>query len=143
MILHGVFPDTESVIVAWLEQWLLTRWPDEKVRVYTELPEGWADAQRNESERLPAILVERIPGGAGTAQEYENGSQVQVTVFTASRAVLWPLVQQVEVGMVAIRGRTAPTIDEIWSSQHFGDVPYANKKIRRAVATYDMTVRAQ
>ena len=142
MILHGVFPETESVIVAWLEQWLPPRWPD-KVRVYTELPEGWADAQRNESERLPAILVERLPGGAGSGREYENGYQVQVTVFAASRAVLWAVVQQVEVGMIAIRGRTSPTLDEVWPAEGFGDVPYANKKIRRAVATYEMTARAQ
>jgi hypothetical protein len=140
MILNGTFPNAEGDVIAWLRAWLeRLAMP---VPIWSELPEGWEDD--DQMMPLPAILVERIPGGgSGSGEPFEGSAYLDITVWTRERGELWPIVQQVEVAMVGLPGRGASMYDTVNHPQLFGEVPYNNRQIRRAVGSYELMSRAQ
>lgn len=118
----GKWPNVERVLIGYLKQ-------ECSVAVYTETPTDLAD-------KVPCIVVERIPGGFGV--DYEKTFTVDVTVFGGTRGAVWDLVQIVEVAMV-----TCALFDEVRESDSFGNVPYSNPALRRAVGTYELDARPQ
>lgn len=139
MILHGVFPDAEKAVLAWLGERLRAR--GFNLQGWSELPEGWEDD--DVLMPLPAFQVERVPAGGGTGNAYEGSAYLDVTVWARTRAELWPIVQQVEVAMVALPGRGPVMFDDMTHPQKFGEVPYANRRVRRAVGSFELISRAQ
>jgi hypothetical protein len=142
MRLHGVFPNTEKLVRAWIAAWLVER--GFLYDVWTELPDGWEDD--DVANPVPLVLVERITSSGNSDDSptfYDGRSYIDVTVFTRTRAELWPIVQTLEVCMLALPNSTTPSIDSIGNPQVFGEVPYDNPALRRAIATYDLTARAQ
>lgn len=140
MILHGVFPNTERLVIAWLRAWFART--GNAIDVWSEFPEGWEDD--DVETPLPAVLVERIPGARSrdNSAEFEGSSTLDVTVWASTRPDLWPIVQQIEVAMIALRNSTTPAIDEVTIPQGFGVVEYSNPHVRRAVASFELTARA-
>lgn len=122
MNVHGQWPNVERVLVAWLSA-------ECGVPVYTETP---TDLEK----KVPCIVVERVPGGAG--RDFEKTFIADVTVFASTRPGVWALVQQAEPAMVRCQG-----FDEVRENDAFGNVPYSNPALRRAIATYELDARPQ
>jgi hypothetical protein len=141
MIIRGVFPNTEKLVIGHLARWLTAH--GMTYDVWSELPEGWEDD--DQLHPLPLVLVERVPGGGRVGDrdaEYESSSYIDVSVMTRTRPELWPIVQQIEVAMISFRASVG-LIDTVNNPQSFGEVKYKNPRIRRAVASYEISARAQ
>ncbi|PCN48022.1 hypothetical protein Csp2054_09110 [Curtobacterium sp. 'Ferrero'] len=122
MNVYGQWPNVERLLLTYLKQ-------ETGVTVYTETPS-------NLETRVPAVVVERIPGGFG--EDYEKTFVVDVTAFAATRGAVWDLVQKLEVAMVR-----CPLFDEVREPDSFGMVAYSNPALRRAVGTYELDARPQ
>lgn len=123
----GTWPDSERTVAAWLDAGVTAD-------VVTELdPAGWTP---------PVVLVERTPGGS-TGTGIDHTPLIDITVYAATRAALWPLVQQIETRMHALPGDGTVMVDDIDQRTEFGVVPYGNDQIRRAVGSYELTVRPE
>jgi hypothetical protein len=122
MNVYGVWPNVEKVLLAYLKQ-------ETGAATYTETPSDLAAV-------APCIVVERIPGGFG--RDYEKTFHVDLTVFAKNRGAVWDLVQKVEVAMVRCN-----LFDEVREPDSFGNVPYSNTALRRAVGTYELDARPQ
>ncbi|MGU3409114.1 hypothetical protein ACLBWP_03320 [Microbacterium sp. M1A1_1b] len=122
MNVHGQWPNVERLLVGYLTTAV-------GVPVFTETP---ADLE----QKTPCLVVERIAGGYG--RDYEKTFVVDVTAFATTRPAMWSLVQVAEVAMVR-----CDLFDTVEEQSSFGNVPYANNTLRRAVATYGVTARPQ
>lgn len=114
--------------------WLRPRHPD--VRVVNELP---ADLEK----KLPLVQVQVTPGGG---EDSTTGvTLLDVETFGASRTAMWDLARTVHTSMLALAGRSSGglVIDSVSSDMRPAPVAYNNPALRRAVATYRLTSRAQ
>lgn len=127
--LGGEFPNVESALVGYLGG--ATGLP-----VYTETPTTLQDV-------VPLVLVSVIPGGGGT--DYDESVMVDIDVFAANRPGMWDAARKVAKAMRALTARTARAayIDSVVETAALGYVTYGNVAVRRAVGTYELTVRAQ
>jgi hypothetical protein len=106
------------------------------VRVANELP---ADLEK----KLPLVQVQVTPGGG---EDVTTGvTLLDVDVFAATRTAMWDLARQVHTSMLALSGQYvgALVIDAVSSDSRPAPVDYGNPALRRAVATYRLTSRAQ
>ena len=114
--------------------WLRSRHPG--VRVANELP---ADLEK----KLPLVQVQVTPGGG---EDVTTGvTLLDVETFAATRGQMWDLARQVHTSMLALSGQYvgALVIDAVSSDSRPAPVDYGNPALRRAVATYRLTSRAQ
>ena len=122
--------DLEQAVAVWL------RSRHNGVRVVNELP---ADLET----KLPLIQVQVTPGGGedGTT----GATLLDVETFGATRTAMWDLARAVHTSMLAMGGQYvgALVIDSVSSDARPAPVDYGNPKLRRAVATYRLTSRAQ
>jgi hypothetical protein len=122
--------DVEEAAAVWL------RSRHAGVRVANELP---ADLDK----KLPLIQVQVTPGGG------EDGTTgvtlMDVATFAATRTQMWDLARAVHTSMLALAGQYvgALVIDTVSSDSRPAPVDYGNPAVRRAVATYRLTSRAQ
>jgi hypothetical protein len=106
------------------------------VRVVNELP---ADLEK----KVPLIQVQVTPGGG------EDGTTgvtlIDVQTFCANRTAMWDLARTVHTSMLALAGRRSGglVIDSVGTDARPAPVDYGNPALRRAVATYRLTSRAQ
>ena len=118
------WPNVEEAVVAWLGA--LGR------PVYTET---------GPSTPAEYLVVERV-GGAGTA--IDQDVDVEVSVIAPTRAAMWALVSQVEARMEALAANGTDTyVDDVALTFGFKVDPYPNVTVRRATATFTVTVRPQ
>ncbi|MEV0526637.1 hypothetical protein AB0I66_24650 [Streptomyces sp. NPDC050439] len=106
------------------------------VRVVNELP---ADLDK----KLPLVQVQVTPGGG---EDNTTGvTLLDVETFASSRTAMWDLARAVHTSMLALAGRSSGglVIDTVSSDMRPAPVPYGNPALRRAVATYRLTSRAQ
>ena len=114
--------------------WLRSRHPG--ARVANELP---ADLEK----KLPLVQVQVTPGGG------EDGTTgvtlMDVETFAATRVAMWDLARTVHTSMLALAGQYvgALVIDSVSTDSRPAPVDYGNPALRRAVATYRLTSRAQ
>lgn len=87
-----------------------------------------------------AILVERA-GGRGRG--IEKDVDVMVAVHAATRADLWDLAAEVETAMAGLEAEATADgyVDTVEEAFSFDVEPYSNSRVRRASATYTLTVR--
>ncbi|MDX2538584.1 hypothetical protein [Streptomyces scabiei] len=122
--------DVEQAAALWL------RGRHTGVRVVNELP---ADLEK----KLPLVQVQVTPGGG------EDGTTgvtlLDVETFAATRTGMWDLARAVHTSMLALAGEYADglVIDTVSTDARPAPVPYGNPALRRAVATYRLTSRAQ
>ncbi|MGV4890412.1 hypothetical protein ACSR0Z_28110 [Streptomyces viridosporus] len=122
--------DVEQAVALWL------RSRHTGVRVANELP---ADLDK----KLPLVQVQVTPGGG---EEGTTGvTLVDVDTFGKDRTAMWDLARQVHTSMLALAGRSSGglVIDSVSSDTRPAPVSYGNPALRRAVATYRLTSRAQ
>jgi hypothetical protein len=123
------WPNVERGVVRWLGA--RTGRP-----VYTESDEEL-------EERLPAYRVERVGG----ADAYELGKEIQVEVssLAATRPELWAAVADAESAMEALKanGFEGFYVDDVRETFSAAVVPYRNDGVRKATATYGLTLRPQ
>lgn len=106
------------------------------VRVANELP---ADLDK----KVPLVQVQVTPGGG------EDGptavTLIDVDTFAATRTQMWELARAVHTSMLALAGQYigALVVDSVTSDSRPAPVAYGNPALRRAVATYRLTSRAQ
>lgn len=118
------WPDIERAVVAWLGT--LGR------PVYTET-----------GPTTPAeyLTVERV-GGTGT--RIDRDVDVEISVIAATRPALWDLVADVEARIRALAATgDGMYVDDVVEAFAFSIDPYPNTSVRRATATYTLTVRPQ
>lgn len=107
-------------------------------RVVNELP---ADLDK----KLPLVQVQILPGGGD--DQVTDTALVDVDVFAATRTGMWDLARDSRAALLAASGQHVPgarvVIDSAETSSRPAPVSYGNPAIRRAVATYALTSRAQ
>jgi hypothetical protein len=122
--------DIEQATAVWL------RSRHAGVRVANELP---ADLEK----KLPLVQVQVTPGGG------EDGTTgvtlVDVETFAGTRTAMWDLARTVHTSMLALAGQYVGdlVIDSVSTDSRPAPVDYGNPALRRAVATYRLTSRAQ
>lgn len=122
--------DLEQAVAVWL------RGRHTGVRVVNELP---TDLEL----KLPLVQVQVTPGGG---EENTTGTTLlDIDMFGANRTAMWDLARKVHTSMLALAGQYvgALVIDSVSSDTRPAPVDYGNPKLRRAVATYRLTSRAQ
>lgn len=122
--------DVEQAVALWL------RSRHTGVKVANELP---ADLEK----KLPLVQVQVTPGGG------EDGTTgvtlLDVQTFAATRTAMWDLARTVHTSMLALAGHRSGglVIDAVSSDSRPAPLDYGNPALRRAVATYRLTSRAQ
>ena len=132
----GSWPDVERLVARWLTQRVgLSVWGvTNELDVYRS-----GEIGTGEQDKVPFLSVERV-GGIG--RDVDRDVDVEVGVWTADRASLWPLVQRVEVAMRALAANgSGEYVDDVAETFTFARDPYPNQSVRRAIATYTLTVR--
>jgi hypothetical protein len=127
----GHHPDTERLLATWLAHHV-------GLDVYAtgEIPP-------DEHTLAPFLSVARL-GGTGTlgAVGIDKDIDHEVIAWTPDRATLWPLVRRVEAAMAELAANGLDEyVDDVTESFAFGLDDYPNKDLRRALATYTLTVR--
>ncbi|RLL68135.1 hypothetical protein [Streptomyces sp. Z26] len=123
--------DVELAVAVWLR----SRHPG--VRVVNELPSKL-------EEKLPLLQVQVAPGG-GDGGEVTESCLIDLDAFAADRTAMWTLARQARTSMLALAGRHVGglVIDTATTEVRPAHVDYGNPLLRRAVATYRLTSRAQ
>ncbi|MEW1568319.1 hypothetical protein AB0454_35745 [Streptomyces sp. NPDC093509] len=122
--------DLEQAAALWL------RGRHTGTRVTNELP---ADLEK----KLPLVQVQVTPGGG------EDGvtgvTLLDVETFGATRTAMWDLALAVHTSMLALAGHRSNglVIDSVSTDARPAHVDYGNPQLRRSVATYRLTSRAQ
>lgn len=121
------WPNVESLTRLWLEE-------KTSLNVFTE-------TATNMAVYLPVCLVARVGGSEG--QEIDKVFTVEVVVIAGKRGAVWDGVSQVEVAMRALKanGTDAWYVDEVVETFGFAMEPSDNESVRRATATYQLTIR--
>lgn len=108
------------------------------VRVVNELP-------TNLETQLPLVQVQILPGGGD--DQVTDTALVDVDCFAGTRTNMWDLARKARAVLLAASGQHIPgarvVIDSVETSSRPAPVSYGNPAIRRAVATYALTSRAQ
>lgn len=121
-----LWPNVERAVVAWLS-------------ARTSLP------TYTETDTAPSLPVERLMvarvGGAGRG--IEKDVDVEVEVYAATRGRMWALAGAVESAMFALAANGDPYVDDVVEAFGFAVDPHPSAAVRRAAATYTVTVRPQ
>lgn len=125
-----MWPDIELAVMLGLRPQL------SGVRVTDELPPQL-------ETKLPLVLVQLVPGGGDN--RIEDEAILDVAAFAADRAAMWALAERARTAMLRLNGSYAGglRIDTVDTESRPGEVPYGNVAVRRAIATYRLTSRAQ
>lgn len=122
------WPNVERLVVAWLRERITAK-------VYTET---------SDSLTGPALVVER----AGGSDEPLIGKRIMVEVAsvgggTKPRAQMWELVGKVESAMAELEanGTADWYVDEVEETFSAAPEPTGNAEVRRARATYALSIR--
>jgi len=132
----GSWPDVERLVARWLTQRVgLSVWGvTNELDVYRS-----GEIGTGEQDKVPFLSVERV---GGTGRDVDRDVDVELGVWTSDRASLWPLVQRVEVAMRALAANgPGEYVDDVTETFTFAYDPYPNQSVRRAIATYTLTVR--
>ncbi|WP_437044468.1 hypothetical protein [Streptomyces angustmyceticus] len=123
--------DVENAVAMWLRSQL-----GDGVRVVNELPTTL-------EKSLPLVQVQLLPGGGD--DDRDDQAVVDVDTFAATRTAMWTVAERVRTAMLAAPGNVSGgvRIDRVTTDVRPGCVPYGNPALRRAVATYRLTSRAQ
>lgn len=121
------WPNVERQLIAWLTA--QTGRP-----VFAETPETLTD-------HLPAYQIERI--GGSDAIEIGKAIQVEVNSLAATRPKMWDAVADVETAMnlLAANGTQEWYVDDVSETFSAAVAPHPNDGVRRATATYSLTIR--
>ncbi|MFD7319228.1 hypothetical protein [Streptomyces sp. NPDC059883] len=126
-----MWADIELTVMLWLRSQL------PGVRVTDELPD-------KVETRLPLIWVRVVGGGD---DRISDTATVDVQAFAADRAAMWQLAERARAAMLAAGAQWVPgarvVIDTVDTIERPNEVPYGNPALRRAVASYALTSRAQ
>lgn len=116
-------------------QWLSTH---TTAVVYTETDQNLVAVARAKG----VILVQR---SGGSTAVISKDVDVEVWVFAGTRAEMWALAADVESAMfdLAADGAAEGYVDDVVEAFGFSQEPYSNTSVRRATATYQITVRPQ
>lgn len=121
------WPNVEKQLIAWLKA--ATGRP-----VFTE-------TNTDLETHLPAYQIERVGG----SDEFEIGKTIQMEVssLAATRPAMWDAVADVETAMqqLAANGTAAWYVDNVTETFSAAVAPHPNSRIRRATATYALTIR--
>lgn len=123
--------DVEQAVTLWLR----SRHPT-PVRVVQELP---ADLEK----KLPLLQVQVTPGGGEVGTT--GITLIDLDTFAATRGAMWDLANRARTSMLALAGQHVGglVIDTVATDVRPAPVDYGSPALRRAVATYRLTSRAQ
>ncbi|MFC0546931.1 hypothetical protein [Kutzneria chonburiensis] len=130
-----MFADVEAVVVRYLSALDIGR-------VTTRTPANLADV-------LPLVMVNRVPGGGGD-DGITDVAQLDVDTFTArdpsapGRGAAHDLAEQVRAAMLALRHKAVGgvLVDTVETLTAPCWVDYADDRLNRFVATYELSLRA-
>jgi hypothetical protein len=123
-VVAWVFPDVQRLLVDQLGVWV----GDDHVD--TETPENLQD-------QLPFIRVERVGGGR---DRISDSPAVELQFFAGTYAEVQPLAEKVCEWLC---GPPAPIsqLDRVLCTSAPVEIPYGDERIRRMVATFQLTTR--
>jgi len=130
---YDLWPDMERLVVGYLK----AAFPSVVVTTETS---GLGDTFG--ASVFDVIRVNSIPGGFSDG--FQEEASIDVQSFAKSRADAWTRARLVHASMYKLAGtRTVNgAIDDV-NADVPGEVPYGNPNLRRIVATYRLTSRAQ
>lgn len=131
MIVTGRWPNLERALIEWLRSALVEEWPN--VLVVSDIDEG-----RDKSR--PLVAIEQVPSNGGW--DVDLVTVLDVTVYARSRPTVWDIVGAIHPRMVALPGRGPVMVDTV-TGGGFGIIPYSDRTITRATATYSLVTRPQ
>ncbi len=123
-VVARVFPDVQRLLVEELAVWVGADHVD------TETPE---DLQG----QLPFIRVQRLGGGRGQVTDVAT---VELQFFSRTYAEVQPLAERVTEWLCGPPSAIAQ-IDRARCAGSPVEIPYGDERIRRMVATYQLTTR--
>lgn len=132
----GVWPVGERLLVAALRDAVTTSpvaGTDRPVTVTTETDDTLVSL-------LPLLRVHQLAGGVSDGLDDE--SVIDVESMAPDRASMWALAGLAHQAVLLLP-RTSPDVDEVHVDSTPGYVDYGDPNLRRAIATYRVTTRAQ
>lgn len=139
-----IWPDAEALVVSWLKPNL----PDVNVR--TETNTTFGTAKPDAAMTLPLVLVQAVSAGhgastTGRADRITETLTVDLTCYAADRAKAWALYHEAHAWMLRASTQVTPvgTFDDVWLETCMGIVTSSNPALRRVIATYGISARAQ
>lgn len=126
----GDFPNVHAGVIAWLKAELPA---DGFVIRNSVLPDDWPGPGTKVT-----VVVSRT-AGTGPSREMETAASIDVDLYADTLDHLGDAIPVVSKAMAQI----PPTVFDEVGLGAFGDLPYANTKIRRAGATFDIETRAR
>jgi hypothetical protein len=119
-----VFPDVQSLLVDALAVWV------GEDHVDTETPEDLQTA-------MPFIRVERLGGGRDRISDLAG---VELQFFAATYAEVQPLAERICQWLCG-PPPPIPQLDRVQCTGAPVEIPYGDERIRRMVATFQLTTR--
>lgn len=135
-----VWPDPEALVIAWLKP----NMPGVNIRTETNVTFGTSTP--DPSMVLPLVLVGAVTSGQGqTGSRVTEGMMVDLQCFGATRGDAWATYHLAHAWMLRARAQSTPagTFDDVWLDNCMGIVQHTNPSLRRVIATYGISVRAQ
>lgn len=122
---HLVWANLERLVLAWLQA-------RADATGYTEVPTDAA---------LPRFTIEQS-GGRGSGW-IDKAVDVEVKAIAETRAQMWALAGRLDSAMrdLASNGNGEGYVDDVEETFAFTPDPHPNSDLRRAIATYTLTVR--
>jgi hypothetical protein len=119
-----IFPDVQRLLVEYLAAWV------GEDQVDTETPD---DLQTS----MPFIRVQRVGGGRDRVSDYPT---VELQFFAGTYAQVHPLAERISEWLCGPPS-PVPQIDRALCTSAPMEIPYGDVRIRRLVATYQLTTR--
>jgi len=120
--------DPERLVISWL-------------KAGTGLAAVWGGGRVPTGTKPQYVTVERV-GGSGT--DIDREVDIETTVYADDTADMWELAAAVEDGMRALAANGPDGgryVDEVAETFSFRFDPFQNQSVRRATATWTLTVR--
>lgn len=135
-----VWPDPEALTVSWLKPNMAG------VNIRTETDATFGTGSPKPAMTMPLVLVQAVTSGQGLSpSRITETMMVDLQCYGTTRGAAWDLYHQAHAWMMraATQNTLVGTFDDVWLDNCMGVVQHSNPNLRRVIATYGISARAQ